>query len=125
MTRLHEPCQPIVCHKFIQPPPRRHLFTHAAPPLAYADAGARRTRPLLLRQLQQQRQQQQQPQQPQPRRGLATNPSIATTTMTTTAAVASSSSSSAAASVTEQLIGLEAAHGAHNHAPLLVVYSIM
>ena len=87
---------------------------------------AQRTRPLLLRQLQQQRQQQQQPQQPQPRRGLATNPSIATTTMTTTAAVASSSSSSsAAASVTEQLIGLEAAHGAHNHAPLLVVYSIM
>ena len=85
---------------------------------------AQRTRPLLLRQLQQQRQQQQQPQQPQPRRGLATNPSIATTTMTTTAAVASSSSS-AAASVTEQLIGLEAAHGAHNHAPLLVVYSIM
>ena len=45
--------------------------------------------------------------------------------MTTTAAVASSSSSSsAAASVTEQLIGLEAAHGAHNHAPLLVVYNV-
>ena len=42
--------------------------------------------------------------------------------MTTTAAVASSSSSSsAAASVTEQLIGLEAAHGAHNYAPLPVV----